>query len=58
LRYSEIQVENRDFSYLLAFNCGKIVIMFGDAKTKVMWLLDGGKKFDDYVEPFLQNIGV
>jgi len=32
--------------------------MFGDAKTKVMWLLDGGKKFDDYVEPFLQNIGV
>jgi len=33
-------------------------IVFGAAKTRVVWLLDGGKKFDNNVEPFRQNTGV
>jgi len=33
-------------------------IVFGAAKTRVVWLLDGEKKFDNNVEPFRQNTGV
>ena len=52
-RYSETLVENRNFSYPVAFDVPfrgprrNIIIPFGVKKTRMVWLTDGENKFED-----------